>query len=187
MTLNQQRLKSLMYGLLYPAVLGAFFYDLLLAGARSAWFSQVLSSDRKFIVGALIAVHFIIDYALTQEIGGYRLSIFVTELGIIALMFIAFRAVNLHGDAQFPIDVRVSAFALTGVYILFLFWEYLMREELGFHLTLAIYESTAVLLFFIVALLNLGTNALLLVLIINTALMVTVCGPIANKYGRRPS
>lgn len=141
-----ERMKQLMFGLFYPAVLGALLYDILLAGKGVNWLGRLVASDRKLLTAGLLVLHFVLDFVFTQEVGGYRASVFGLDVAIVVLLFIAYNSIYLN-DAGTPMDVGRVAISLSGTYLCFLLWEYLLRTELGFHLDLFIYELAAFILF----------------------------------------
>jgi hypothetical protein len=114
-----------MYGLLYPAVLGAIFYDLLPTLTALSPESLRLPHLWKIVLAGLLVVHFSIDYLLVRAEPDPRALVFIIDLIIVVLLFGAFDALKV--DEYASIQVRQAAYCLAGAYICFLIWKALVR------------------------------------------------------------
>jgi hypothetical protein len=144
-------LHRLMFGLLYPAVLGTFFFALLpaLIGFRKR---EVESLPRlKTITGSLVVLHFIVDFHLTSSLPAetYNPGGFIVDLLIICFLFRAFDALNVSRVTQ-PIRVSDAATALALTYFLFLAWSLLTLGVEPANLLLWSAEVAGLVIFLIV-------------------------------------
>src|SRR3954447_16563340 len=98
-------LHRLMFGLLYPAVLGTLFFSLLpelariltqLAQKRTGG-EEEKSARIKTVAGCLIVLHFVVDFQLTSSIPdqSYKVLGFIVDLVILFVLFLAFDASNV--------------------------------------------------------------------------------------------
>lgn len=145
-------LHRLMFGLLYPAVLGSFFFLLLPAvfGARTE------TSDRvpigKNLTGWMVVLHFIVDFHLTSSLpaGCYRRDGFLIDLLILIALFKAFDSLNVSRSTR-QLNVRWAAVAIAMTYALFLLWSFYTLEDMPGRRNLLIVETVGLILFIIVA------------------------------------
>ncbi|HVR98243.1 MAG TPA: hypothetical protein VMW27_16620 [Thermoanaerobaculia bacterium] len=143
-----------MFGLLYPAVLGSFFFLLLpvLFGARSETSERVQVGLGKTVSGCLVVYHFIVDFHLTSSLPAERYSSggFIMDLLILVALFRAFDALNISRPAE-PLDLRSAAVAMAFIYALFVTWTFFVLEDVaGRQLVLAV-DAIGFILFIVVA------------------------------------
>lgn len=143
------RLHSLNFNLLYPAVLGTIFYNLLPALASISGSSI---KDAKLWICIAIVFHFAIDYVFVRLVKPYPWFSFLIDLVVLFLLFLAYDALNFSSQKSVPsvpIEVRQFSWALSGVYVAFILWARLMRHEIGRQPVLLAVEIAAAVLFFV--------------------------------------
>jgi hypothetical protein len=145
-------LHRLMFGLLYPAVLGTFFFSLLPALFGGPNQTTGRPATGKTVAGCLVVLHFVVDFHLTSSLPSkdYSFGGFVVDLLILIALFQAFDALNVSRIDQ-SLDVRRAATALALTYILFLAWSFLTLEATLDYLPLWCAEATGLLIFTMVA------------------------------------
>ena len=151
MTKNQQRLKSVMFDLCYPAVLGTFFYALFpefRALLTEPW-STTVDTLGKVALASLLVFHFIFDYLYTKEIKKYGRRIFALDFCILISLFIAYDAINLGGVIDADVDIAASSLSVT--YLFFRLWAFRVGGAIWKDKELAAYEIGAVVVFFAIA------------------------------------
>lgn len=125
-TVEASTLGDLMYGLLYPAVLGTMFYSLLpvLAGLIGAGEPLTYELQGKLAAGALIVIHYVVDYVcarrFTPDGMARRLSAFILDLGVIFFLFLSFDSLGIDRDGG--IEIKQAALYLSISYFLFILW-----------------------------------------------------------------
>jgi hypothetical protein len=181
-----------MFGLLYPAVLGTFFYSLLpetLEVVRDPLRVSVLQGT-KLMVAFLLIAHFLVDFYYTQQVAletkKYPRLIFLLDLAIVLSLFVAYEMVHLDEPAREP-EVRWIAGAMFVSYLLFRAWEYSMREVIGKSVGLAIYETAAAVLFLLIWILWPNVYALACALILSAILMYRIGGPVVDRFHEQPA
>jgi hypothetical protein len=174
-------MKQLMFSLFYPAILGTLLYDILLAGERANWLGRLVASDHKLLIAGLLVLHFVFDFIFTQEVDGYKASVFVVDIAIVVLLFVAYNGVHLN-DPKAPLDVERVAASLCGTYLCFLLWGYLMRAELGFQLDLFIYELVTFIVVLVSMFFGLNAGWLACFLIAATIAMGLIGNRILKRY-----
>ena len=149
-------LHRLMFGLFYPAVLGTLFFSLLSKLSRiltqpRPWVAAGSATPPKRAAGCLIVLHFVVDFQLTSSIPArdYTIPGFLVDLLILFTLFLAFDALNIGRPD--PIQVRLSAFAIAGTYILFFLWSLVTFEVVRGHMYLWGAEVVGLVLFIFVA------------------------------------
>ena len=144
-------LHRLMFGLLYPAVLGTFFFSLLpvLFGTGSDKIER--PSTTKTLTGCLVVLHFIVDFHLASSLPPkeYSLGGFILDLLILGFLFRAFNALNICWSHE-PLSVRGAATAIAMTYGLFLVWSFLTLEVTLERLPLWTAEAAGLIVFIIV-------------------------------------
>lgn len=183
---------ALMFGLLYPAVLGTFFYSLLpetLEAVRDPLQVSALQGT-KLIVAFLLIAHFLVDFYYTQQVAletnKYPRAIFLLDLAIVLSLFVAYEMVHLGDQAKEP-EVRWIAGAMFVSYLLFRAWEYSMRDVIGESMGLAIYETAAAVLFLLIWVLWPNVYALACALILSAILMYRIGGPVVERFHEQPA
>lgn len=134
-SLKPPRLHRLMYGLLYPAVLGTVIMGFLppllnlaltvvTQGIRAipAW------ALAKLVLTLGIVLHFTVDYVLAQDAPNYGWGGFVLEIGILLTLWMAASAVQLSSPTA-PTVAYVSL-ALAVTYVFFLIYLYRAWSDL---------------------------------------------------------
>jgi hypothetical protein len=143
-------LYRLMFGLLYPAVLGSFFFSLLpvLFGVRPEASERVAIG--KTVAGCLVVFHFIVDFHLTSSLpaGRYSRGGFLVDLLILIALFRAFDSLNISRPTQQP-SVRWVAAAMAFTYVLFIAWSFFTLEHIPGRLLVV--EIMGLILFIVVA------------------------------------
>src|SRR5829696_2515095 len=124
----------LMYGLLYPAILGTVLVGILslvtkLIEAEPS--ARPTFGIAKLILTLGIVVHFIVDYVLAQEAPEHGWCGFMIDGGVLAGLWIAAASVHAPytgasvGDAP---NVRILCISLVVVYVLYLIYLALFRK-----------------------------------------------------------
>lgn len=120
---NSLDMHGLMFGLLYPAVLGSFFYSLLppLIGHRNS--ASEARFNLKTIAASLVVAHFIIDFHLAYSLARaeYNLGSFILDLFVVGFLFRAFDALNVSEPGQ-ALEVSRVGTAMALTYVFFLAW-----------------------------------------------------------------
>src|SRR5438046_1189251 len=92
---------AMMFGLLYPAVLGTFFYSLLPEALHALRASSEVSGLQlvKLFIAFLLTFHFLVDFYLTQQVAletnQYPRKIFLLDLVVVLALFVAYDSVHL--------------------------------------------------------------------------------------------
>lgn len=179
--------NALMFGLLYPAVLGTFFYSLLpetLQFIRAPMQMDFLQGT-KLVLSFLLIAHFLIDFYFTQQVAlqtdNYPPIIFALDLLIVLSLFVAYDTVHLDEKGTEP-EVRWTAGAMFVSYILFRVWEYKMRGVIGTSRGLSLYESGAAAVFLILWVAWPNVVGLALALLASALLMFFVGGPVVERF-----
>ncbi len=147
MEVTVPRLYRLMYGLLYPAILGTVLVGILsliskLIEAESAG-TRLEFGTGKLILTLGIVVHFIVDYVLAQEAPERGWRGFGVDCGVLVGLWVAAASVHAPytgGSAGVPPNVRILCVALVAVYVFFLLYLGLFRKGLRNILLLATIE-----------------------------------------------
>jgi len=143
---NGGPLYRLMYGLLYPAVLGAIFYEVLPLIFRVSDIGLL-----KELLAALIVIHFAVDYATVGGIRQYGWLPFFFDLVVICALYVAFSKIHINQPAG-PAIMGVSL-ALTVVYCAFLGFLFSIWQALSHKALLLATEAAGMLWFLLVGLL----------------------------------
>src|SRR5690348_7095940 len=118
-------LHRLMFGLLYPAVLGSFFFLLLpvVFGMRCEASEKVPTG--KTIAGCLLVFHFVVDFHLTGSLPAmdYSSGGFLVDLIILIALFRAFDSLNISRPDKL-LSVRWVSAAVALTYALFIVWSF---------------------------------------------------------------
>jgi hypothetical protein len=181
-------LGSLMFGLLYPAILGTLFYSLLpevLKAIRSPWELSALQGV-KLLIAFLLVAHFLVDFHFTQQVAlktKYSLRLFFLDLAIVLALFVAYETVHLGNREEEP-EVRWVAGAMVVSYILFRIWEFSLRRVIGKNRGLMVYETGIAVLFVLIAVWQ-NVYALAGVLLLSAVLMYSIGGPVVERFHRR--
>jgi hypothetical protein len=181
-----KRLQKLLFNLLYPAVLGALFYDILLAGERADWLVRLVAPDRKLLVAALLVLLFMFDFMFTQEVRGYRTILFPLDILIVVFLFYGYTGIHLH-SAEEGLDAARVILSLAVVYLLFLCWHLLIRNEFGVDWVLITYESLAAVAFLAAWRIGAGADWLAGSLMAGTIGMGVVGYRALKRYHKRSS
>jgi len=129
-------LVTIMYGLLYPAVLGAIAYNLLPYLFNR--FPKVVSERHtrlQVILGFFIALHFIADFAFIQEFShDYGWLQFFLDLAVVFSLYNAFWALRLDGNQVKESEILPRRLAgwMACVYLAFLLWSEIERSQSTF-------------------------------------------------------
>lgn len=136
MEVKVARPYRLMYGLLYPAILGTVLVGIL--SLISRLIEAEPATRLEFGIGKLVltlgvVVHFIVDYILAQEAPEHGWRGFVVDCGVLVGLWVA--AASIHapytgGRAGAEPNVRILCIALAVVYGLFLLYLALFRKGL---------------------------------------------------------
>lgn len=183
-------LASLMFGLLYPAILGTLFYSLLPEALKVVRAPMELSALQgvKLLIAFLLVAHFLVDFYLTQQVAlettKYTPRLFLLDLGIVLALFVAYETVHLAARTEKP-EVRWVAGAMFVSYILFRAWELSLRRVIGKSCGLTLYESVIAILFLAVAIWP-NTYALAGVLVLSAVLMYRIGEPVVERFHQRP-
>jgi hypothetical protein len=130
------RLHKLMYGLLYPAILGTVLVGILsliskLIEAEPA--TRIEFGAGKLILTFGIVIHFIVDYILAQEAPERGWGGFVVDCGVLAGLWVAAASVHApftDASAGAAPNVRILCIALAVVYGLFLLYLVFLHKGL---------------------------------------------------------
>ncbi|HET9226223.1 MAG TPA: hypothetical protein VFR31_06125 [Thermoanaerobaculia bacterium] len=170
-----------MFGLLYPAVLGSFFFLLLpvMFGMKREESEKVGTS--KALAGCLVVFHFIVDFHLTGSLPAVEYSSggFLVDLMILIALFRAFDSLNISGPAKL-LNVRWVAAAMALTYALFIVWSFFILDHIPDRQNLLIVELVGVILFIIVATRR-SVLFLCVSLIVMSTTMVVVGSPIVGS------
>src|SRR4051812_21431244 len=101
------RLHRLMYGLLYPAVLGTVLLNIFTPLSRLVEGGPVTTSEfglGKLVLTAGITFHFIVDYVLSQEAPEHGWRGFAINCAVLAGLWTA--AASIHMDSLAPPNVQ---------------------------------------------------------------------------------
>jgi len=179
--------SALMFGLLYPAVLGTFFYSLLpetLQFLRAPAQMNFLQGT-KLALSFLLIVHFLIDFYFTQQVAletdKYPPIIFALDLFIVLSLFVAYDTVHLDDKGIEP-EVRWTAGAMFVSYVLFRAWEYKMRGVIGKNRSLSLYESGAAVVFLVLWVAWPNVYGLAVALLASALMMFFVGGPVVERF-----
>jgi hypothetical protein len=181
-------LGSLMFGLLYPAILGTLFYSLLpeaLDVVRSPGELSALQGV-KLLIAFLLVAHFLVDFYFTQQVAlktKYSPRLFLLDLAIVLALFVAYETVHLDNRAKEP-EVRWVAGAMVASYILFRIWEFSLRRVIGKSRGLMVYETGIAILFVLIAVWP-NVYALAGALVLSAVLMYSIGGPVVERFHRR--
>lgn len=121
---------TLMFELFYPAVLGTIFYNLL----PFIWdFQDRLGLSEpyvicKLLIGILILCHFAVDFLLARSIQSYNCVAFLIDGVVLFLLFKVFDSLNIP-NVGVQISVRESYICYCAIFICYLFWTILERQE----------------------------------------------------------
>lgn len=123
------RLHHLMYGLLYPAVLGTVIVNVLPSVFQLA--AGQPGSDLQLLIKLLltlgIAFHFAVDYVFAGEAPEHGWLGLVLDSGILLSLWAA--ATSVHSNSAEAADIRTLCIALIFVYVLFLAYLYISRKQ----------------------------------------------------------
>ena len=119
---NEERMHVVLFSLLYPAVLGTFFFTLLpeIAMVVTGTWDFSRWSSGKVWIAILLVLHFVLDYVYTAEVPKYNRSIFTLDLLLLVSFFVSYQAVNL--DSPSSLDIKTAAGAMGITYLLFRLW-----------------------------------------------------------------
>jgi len=154
---NEERLHVVLFSLFYPAVLGTFFFTLfpeILRVATSPW-ELSLWDYGKTGVAVLLVLHFDFDFVYTSEITKYNIKIFLSDLLVLVLFFVAYNAVHLGGKSE--MDITTIAGAMGATYLLFRLWAYRVGGIVRDDRALGRYEFGSTLWFVVVMILAMFT------------------------------
>jgi len=178
---------ALMFGLLYPAVLGTFFYSLLpetLHAIRSPLQVNSLLGI-KLVLSYLLIAHFLVDFHFTQQVAlemdSYPSPIFALDLLIVLALFVSYDTIHLDAPGFEP-EVRWSAGAMFFCYVFFRIWEYKMRGAIGGSRSLRLYETAAAIVFLFLALAWPNVYAFAIALLASALLLFVVAGPVVERF-----
>ena len=182
---GDDRRRRLMFGLVYPAVLGTLLYSLLpeVAGFLAA-LTRLLATPAgpKLAVALLIVAHFAIDYVLASEVARYGPLRLAIDTIVVFLLFLAYQGVNLsRPDALVP---RQVSLAMAGVYGCFILWAK-ADYSLGHQLSLVLFESVAVLSFLALWWYEAGAIGLALGLLVFTCALSIVANFVLQRTEAR--
>jgi hypothetical protein len=181
-------LGSLMFGLLYPAILGTLFYSLLPEALKVVRSPTELSALQgvKLLIAVLLVAHFLVDFYFTQQVAlktKYSRRLFLLDLAIVLALFVAYETVHLDDRAREP-EVRWVAGAMVVSYVLFRIWELSLRRVIGKSRGLMVYETVIAILFALIAVWP-NVYALAGALVLSAVLMYSIGGPVVERFHRR--
>ena len=186
-TLEKNWPGNLMFGLLYPAVLGTFFYSLLpemLQCLREPLHVD-LPQGTKLGLSFLLIVHFLVDFYFTQQVAletkrYYPAGTFALDLCVVLALFVAYDTIHLD-DRSEP-EIRWAAGAMFFAYVLFRIWGRQMESAIGKRLALRYYEIGSAAAFLLIALFWPKAYAFAVALLGSTLLMWFIGGPIVLEF-----
>ncbi len=144
-----------LFGLLYPAVLGAMLYALLPITSSilfSAQWHQL--RDDKLILSVLVVSLFVIDYlymtVFTEVVratprAAYNWVRLLVDLGVVLCLYVAFDAVALGREGETSTARLSGALAIT--FLLFLWWVWCYRSVLINRVALGAFEVVFFIMF----------------------------------------
>jgi len=124
---QSRALHLLMIGMIYPAVLGSIFFNVLPSVSVMAPSLQTVAS---LFVIASIVIHFLFDYVYVSGFFSrkrrYTASAFFVDMCVCLFMYVAASSINFESGA---IDhAKIAGLFLT-LYCLFVFWDVLLKES----------------------------------------------------------
>jgi len=177
---------TLMFGLLYPAVLGTFLYSLLpetLQALRAPLQVDPLQWT-KLVLSFLLIAHFLIDFYLTQQVAleseRYPTSAFVLDLLVVLALFVAYHTVHLGDKGE--LELRWAAGAMFVSYVIFWIWAQQMKSNIKKRLGLSSYEIGSAAAFLLVATVWPNAYAFAVVLLVSALLMWFVGGSVVEAF-----
>lgn len=184
-------LGALMFGLLYPAVLGTFFYSLLPEAFALMREPGEFGALRlaKLAIALLLVLHFVFDFYFTQQVAleasRYSGKEFFFDLLIVISLFVAYETTHLGdkevGGKEVEPEVVWVAGALCFSYVLFQIWERRMKPVIGVNLRLNIYEISAAIVFFLIALFLPRLDVLAVAIFVSAVCMFFIARPIVFR------
>jgi hypothetical protein len=134
---NNIVLFVLISGLFYPAMLGAYFFNLY-----EFWSKHYLNINLlvALLIGVVLVVFFAVDYlySLAHE-RSYCLIHFVLDIVVISLVFFALRSVRVvHGTVT---GLKTLYILIGVIHFLFLIWDIFLRQEDLANTGIAVYDS----------------------------------------------
>lgn len=144
------RAHDLMYGLIYPAVLGTVLINLFIPLSNLASGQSLAAPEftiSKLILTLGIVFHFIIDYMFAKEAQDHEWQGFYIDILILVGLWIAAAGVNMNMAVS--INVRIVCCALAGVYVIFLYYVYEVHEHIKYWQFVATVEIFALIWFII--------------------------------------
>ena len=152
------RPHRLMYGLLYPAVLGTVFVNLFPPLMRLV--ANQTTNDPEICVKLVLALgivfHFIVDYLLAQEAPDHGWPGFAIDLLVLIALWTSAASVHLDSDKE-P-DIRTLCYGLATTYALFLIWLGFYHKQIRRKVFLVTVEVVALLWFLVGGLLIVKWN-----------------------------
>jgi hypothetical protein len=184
---DQNWAATLMFGLLYPAVLGTFLYSLLpetLQALRAPLQIDTLQGT-KLVLSFLLIAHFLVDFYLTQQVAleskEYPPIAFVLDVLVVLALFVAYDTVHLGDNGQ--LELRWAAGAMFVSYVIFWIWAQQMKSNIGKTTGLSAYEIGSAAAFLLVA--TVWPNAFAVVLFVSAVLMWFVGGSVVEDFRLR--
>lgn len=147
------RAHRLMYGLLYPAVLGTVLLNIFSPLSRLVGGEAVAAPEfgiGKLILTLGVTFHFIVDYVLSQEAPEHGWGGLAIDCFVLAGLWAAAASINI-GLLPAP-NLKILCWVLVGVYGVFLIYLRLIYKELQNASTVAAVEIFSLLWFIVGAL-----------------------------------
>ncbi|MEW8041064.1 MAG: hypothetical protein AB2777_16105 [Candidatus Thiodiazotropha endolucinida] len=140
-------LHNLMFGLLYPAVLGSIFYTLLTTFSEGCFWALPINTLKiwKIMFCIIIVGYFCLDFAFTHKVphSHYGKISFFADIVVIVLIYFAFTSININNNSPIALLKLVGIF--TAVYTIFILWLFQFREHMRLLWSLIFFEGTMLL------------------------------------------
>lgn len=128
---RMSRAYRLMYGLLYPAVLGTVLLNIFFPLSRLVGGGSVAAPEfgiGKLVIAVGVTFHFIVDYMLSQEAPEHSWRGFAINCVVLVGLWVA--GASIHIGADLAPNLQILCWALVGVYGAFLVYLWLIYKRL---------------------------------------------------------
>ena len=159
-------LHKLMLGLFYPAVLGTVFYSYF-PYIRN--YKAIPGKPAPFIISLCIIIHFLADYVYTEHVKKYTLGAFFSDLLILFMIYLAFDSLSYLEHA---IDYHTLSISLAIIYLLFIYWDFSLKREMGHFWLLIVYEVIALVFYIASVILSIAGITMVIGTVIATFLAI---------------